>query len=126
MLFYFNVRKDACYIIISLDAGIEEGVYAFNDINIARLAFDNIIRETLAILSKELDYSTIESDYEIYIMLNDTILTEESILPYSLFNLRKGSENYLNSNILEYPLLSHNREVLFYTKMWVDSQQKLL
>lgn len=114
--FYFNVRKDACYILVSIDAGIEEGVDVFNDISIARLAFDNIIRETLSILSKELDYSTVESDYEIYIMFNDTILTEESILPYSLFNLRRGSENYLNPNILKYPLLSHNREVLFYTK----------
>lgn len=127
--FYFNVRKDACYIVGAVGEG-EEDVYVFNDIYRARRAFSNLVNEENGMdydddnEDTEPDYAKLTSMYEIYVLFNNVVLTKESILPYSIFNLRKDSTNYLNPSIVNFPLLSHAHKVLYYVKR--DNESRFL
>ena len=120
MTFYFNVRKDACYIVADVGEG-EEDAYAFNDIKLARRAFTNLINNQYGMgydndEEVEPDYNELTSNYQIYVLFNNIVLTEENISEYSIFDIRQHSVNYLNPSILDFPLLSHERDLLYYIK----------
>ena len=118
MTFYFNARKDACYIVANFDIYSEEDAYAFNDINLAMSYFVKLVNyeKNGVFEDTELDYSDLTSDYQIFILFNNVVLSEQTVLPYTIYNLKSDSQSYLNPNIAGYPLLSHDRDVLYYMK----------
>lgn len=123
--FYFNVRRDACYIVGSIKLYTEEDVYAFNDINLAMRFFVKLVNlEKNGIFEEiELDYSDLTSDYQIFILFNNVVLSEQTLPPYMIYNFKRDSKSYLNPNIAGYPLLSHNRDVLYYTKREEEAEE---
>lgn len=123
--FYFNVRKDACYVIAFIEDNIIFEVSAFNDITKAMTDFAYIVNEENGnpyTGEQDIDYTNLFSDTQIYIMFDYAVIPEQILPLYSIFNLLKSSPNYLNPNITKYPLLSHNHEVLFCLNPTMNDQ----